>query len=94
MTDRFYIKVPQLYDPWVRGIVDGSGEGALAACGNIDHLVLTKCAAAIRQKTSKYNQLRRDFALAGGFNPAIKHGPVEVPRAQILRTHRRGRKKP
>ena len=93
MTVRFSTLVPQLYDPWVHGMVRGSGEGGLAACGNIPPHVLARCVAGIRRKTSDYNKLRRDYALAGGFNPAIRHGPVEVPRVQILRTHRRGRKK-
>jgi len=47
----------------------------------------------MRRKISDSNQLRRNYALAGGLNPAIQHGPVEIPRVQILRTHRRGRKR-
>ena len=93
MTVRFSTLVPQLYDPWVKGMVRGSGEGGLAASGNIPSHVLANCVAGMRRKISDSNQLRRNYALAGGLNPAIRHGPVEVPRVQILRTHRRGRKK-
>lgn len=93
MAARFSTLAPQLYDPWVKGMVTGSGDGALAACGNVPHLAVSRCVAGMRRKVSDSNQLRRNYALAGGLNPAIQHGPVEIPRVQILRTHRRGRKR-